>query len=280
MGYRAAILLCAGYGTRMGALTRSTPKPLLQVADRPVLDYLLDQLQELPDLGAIHVVSNAHYFEAFKDWADAVPEHVELCVVQMPGREERLGEPLMTDMVALVDKLAGEITALDDRPFAFFGHSMGAIISYEVARRLRATDARQPTHLFLSARAAPQLQNSEPLRFLDNAQFMDRLHQTYGAVPDAIRNSTELQEIFLPILRADVELLETHVDTAWDALDCPITVLGGADDPAISAEMLAGWRERTVGEFVQHEFPGDHFYIHQERGAVLAAMFGTMSSDP
>ena len=216
---------------------------------------------------------------AFKDWADAVPENVELCVVQMPGREERLGEPLMTDMVALVDKLAGEIAALDDRPFAFFGHSMGAIVSYEVACRLRAIDARQPTHLFLSARAAPQLQNSEPLRFLDNAQFMDRLHQTYGAVPDAIRNSTELQEIFLPILRADVKLLETHVDAAPAPLDCPITVLGGASDPAISAEMLAGWRGRTVGQFVQHEFPGDHFYIHQERQAVLDMMFGTVSSD-
>ena len=217
---------------------------------------------------------------AFKDWADAAPEHIELRVVQLPGREERLGEPLMTEMPALVDALTREIMAYADRPFAFFGHSMGAIVCYEVACRLRARGAAQPKHLFVSARAAPQLENNtEPLRFLDNDQFIERLHQTYGAVPEAIRKSTELQDVFLPILRADVELLETHTDGAANPLDCPITAFGGASDPAISAAMLAGWRERTTAGFVQHEFPGDHFFIHAERERVMAAIVDRLSAD-
>ena len=217
---------------------------------------------------------------AFKDWVDATPEHIELCVVQLPGREERLGEPLMTNMAALVDALTHEIVASTDRPFAFLGHSMGAIVSYEVACQLRAKGATQPQHLFVSARAAPHLEGKdEPLRSLVNNQFIERLHQTYGAVPEAIRNSAELQNVFLPILRADVELLETHTDIAPDPLECPISALGGASDPAISATMLAGWRERTSAKFVQHEFPGDHFYIHAERDAVMAAIVDALSAD-
>ncbi len=217
---------------------------------------------------------------AFRDWADAIPEDIELCVVQLPGREHRLAEPLMTNMSELVEALTHELMAYSDRPFAFLGHSMGAIVAYEVACRLRATGAAQPTHLFVSARAAPQLENhSEPLRFLDNAQFMRRLHQAYGAVPEAIRQSARLQDVFLPILRADVELLETHTDAAADPLDCPITAFGGAGDPAISAAMLEGWRERTSAVFDQHEFPGDHFFIYEEREAVMATMLDCLSTE-
>ncbi|MEP1205831.1 MAG: SDR family NAD(P)-dependent oxidoreductase [Rhizobiaceae bacterium] len=217
---------------------------------------------------------------AFNDWADAMPEDIELCVVQMPGREERMEETLMTDMPMLVDALTQEIMAYTDRPFAFFGHSMGAIVGYEVAHQLQAIGAVQPSHLFVSARAAPQLENrDEPLRFLDNQQFIERLHQTYGAVPEAIRKSPELQKVFLPILRADVELLETHDDEAKEPLGCPITALGGASDPAISAAMLAGWQERTTNRFEQLEFPGDHFFIHAERQIVITTLIDSLSTD-
>ena len=134
-----------------------------------------------------------------------------------------------------------------------------------------------PQHLFVSARAAPQLEkNSEPLRFLDNDAFIERLHGLYGAVPDAIRQSAELQQVFLPILRADVALLETHEFVTTQPLACPITALGGAADPAITSAMLRGWQEHTSAEFGQHEFPGNHFFIHAEREAIVAAMMASL----
>ncbi len=208
---------------------------------------------------------------AFKDWIEILPDDIELCIVQLPGREERLREPVLTDMTVLVDALCDELQPFTDRPFAFLGHSMGAIVCYELARRMRAVGIALPMHLFLSARAAPQLQdNSESLRSLENDKFIERLHGLYGAVPEAIRQSAELQEVFLPILRADVTLLETYDYAAARPLEISMTVFGGDSDPAITAAMLAGWTEHTLAEFTQHEFSGGHFYIHAARDAVVA----------
>ena len=214
---------------------------------------------------------------AFKDWSGDVPEDIELCIVQLPGREERMHEPLIKDMKKLVEQICSALQDYSDLPFAFFGHSMGAVVCYEVARRLRAKGAAMPESMFVSARAAPHLEAaSEALRFLDNDKFIDRLHGLYGAVPESIRKSTELQDVFLPILRADVEVLETYDYVAEEPLNCPLTAFGGSEDPAITAIMLEGWSKLTSAEFVQHEFSGAHFYIHEQRELVLTAMVETM----
>ena len=155
---------------------------------------------------------------------------------------------------------------------------MGAIVAYETALRLRYIEASQPVHLFLSSRAAPHMQDkSSPLRFLDDASFIDSLHRTYGAVPEVIRQSEELKKVFLPVLRADVELLETYAEEASEPLHYPITALGGASDPAISKAMLTGWRTRTKSEFMQYEFPGEHFYINSEREEVITSIIDDLS---
>ena len=160
-----------------------------------------------------------------------------------------------------------------DKPFAFLGHSMGGMLGFEVARRLRELGAQQPSHLFVSARQAPQLvSHDEPLRFLPSQAFVDKLHALYGAVPDAIRRSPELQKVFLPILKADVTLLETHTYVSGERLECPITVFGGEQDPHISPAMLSAWQEHTHAEFTQQLFPGDHFYITAAKNAVAQAI--------
>ena len=210
---------------------------------------------------------------AFNAWGKTLTNQVEICLIQMPGREERLNEKLIKDMPQLVDALAQEISVFSKKPYAFFGHSMGAIVAYETARRLNAMGVSKPAHLFLSARAAPHLQkNTDLLRFLDDEAFVDKLQATYGAVPEAVRQNPEVRKIFLPILRADVELLETYHETSPEPLDLPISALGGISDPAISRAQLEGWQARTSAKFTYHEFPGDHFYIDEEREAVMAAI--------
>ena len=217
---------------------------------------------------------------AFIDWAYLLPDSIELQIVQLPGREERLREPLITDMKELVEQLTNELLPITDQLFAFFGHSMGAMVCFEVACRLRAVGAPLPKHLFLSARAAPHLQEKSELRLLEDKDFIERLHELYGAVPDAIRGSAELREVFLPILRADVELLETHECVGVEPLDCPISVFGGDQDPAVTAGMLAGWEALTSAQFCQREFGGEHFYLHMEFEAAISAVIGTLTSLP
>ena len=216
---------------------------------------------------------------AFKSWNEFFSDDIELCILQMPGREERLGEKLITDMSQLVDVLVEEITTYSDRPFAFFGHSMGAIVAYETACHLRNIDGSVGLYTFSSQQELHHIYKRmvDPLRFLDDETFIDRLHQTYGAVPEAIRQSEELKKVFLPILRADVELLEKYKNIRSEPLDCPISVLGGKSDPAISKAMLAGWQTLTSSVFVQHEFPGEHFFINSERNLVIETILNDLA---
>jgi surfactin synthase thioesterase subunit/acyl carrier protein len=199
----------------------------------------------------------------FRDWANALPSEIELCPIQLPGREERLQEALFTDLSSLVDALLPILRPHLDKPFALFGHSMGAMIGYEVARQLQTQRDPEPVHLFVSSRAAPQRVNTAaPLRDLPARSFMDELQRLYGAVPDVIRHNAELQDVFLPILRADVTLLETYTYVPGEPLHCPISAFGGEQDQSVTQEALAAWREHTRAPFTQHLFPGDHFYIN------------------
>ena len=207
---------------------------------------------------------------AFRDWAKALPAEIELCPIQLPGREERLKEELFTDLSILVNALLPELRPQLDKPFAFFGHSMGAMISYEVVRQLQQHDDPLPLHLFLSSRAAPQIvNNSTSLRFLPDQEFIDELQRLYDAVPEAIQQSKELQELFLPILRADVALLETHNWVSGATLKCPISVFGGEQDRSINHAALAAWSKQTDAKFAQHMFSGGHFYLNNHVAAIV-----------
>ena len=207
----------------------------------------------------------------YRGLGDALPDAIELRPIQLPGREDRLQEAPFTDLSLLIETLLPELRPHLDRPFAFFGHSMGAALAYESARRLRAQASIEPAHLMLSARAAPQwVRPAAALRLLPDAAFLEELHRLYGAVPEVIRQNAELRSLFLPILRADVSLLETYDYAPGEPLHCPITVFGGEQDPSAPPDALAAWREHTRGAFAQYMYPGDHFYIHHTWAALSA----------
>jgi surfactin synthase thioesterase subunit len=184
----------------------------------------------------------------FWHWVDALPRAIELCPIQLPGREERLQEEPFTDLSSLVEALLPMLRPHLDTPFAFFGHSMGAMIGYEVTRQLQKQHDLEPVHLFISSRSAPQLvDTATPLRFLPATSFMDELQRLYGAVPDAIRQHPELQDVFLPILRADVTLLETHTDVPdepfkIDRASTSGTVTRKVRNPSVSPRRMASTR--------------------------------------
>ncbi|MDB5901661.1 MAG: beta-ketoacyl synthase [Betaproteobacteria bacterium] len=186
---------------------------------------------------------------------------IEVCPVRLPGRESRLLERPYTDVLALVTALREALDSFLDTPFAFYGHSMGALIAYELACALSAERGIAPTHLFVSAHRAPHLPNrSRRVHSLPKAELLQELRALDG-ISEEVLAHTELLELLLPTVRADFTLVETYVHTASAPLDCPITAFGAASDPRVSTEEMADWRAVTRGPFDMQVFPGGHFYI-------------------
>ena len=167
----------------------------------------------------------------YRMWPEALPADVEVCAVQLPGRDGRIEDPAIDNLDALVDALVPELLPLLDRPFALFGHSMGAMISFEVARRLRARQLAVPQRMFVSGRRAPQLPPEDERRTFDlpKDEFVEELGRLNGT-PREVLEHPELLELLLPILRADFSVCQTYVYAPGEPLDVPITVLGGLED--------------------------------------------------
>ena len=210
---------------------------------------------------------------AFARWGDLLPPAVELCRVQLPGRENRWREAPFTQLTLLAETLAAVIHPYLDLPFAFFGHSLGAWIGFELARQVRRQFALNPAQLFVSGRRAPHLPNPDPpLYQRPDTEFIATLRQWYDNIPDVVVNDPELMGIFLPLLRADVTMLDTYVYAAERPLDCPITAYGGSADQRVSHAALESWREHTTQSFHWQLFPGAHFYLQAEQARLLQAI--------
>ena len=208
---------------------------------------------------------------AYYGWGAALPE-VEVVAVQAPGREGRMKEPPIVDSRELVSQLTDAIAPSLDRPVCFFGHSMGALVAYEVARELRRRGAPMPAHLYVSGRRSPTLPESGPLLHpLPDGEFIDELNRRFGGLPAAIVDEPELLELFLPVLRADVTLLETHVFRAEAPLDVPMSAYGGVGDHQTHPESLGAWGTLAARPLTVRTFPGGHFYLHQHRDDFLRA---------
>jgi medium-chain acyl-[acyl-carrier-protein] hydrolase len=206
---------------------------------------------------------------AFRGWPEALPADVEVCPVQLPGRENRIGEPAFNRAEPLVEALADAVDDYLDRPFAFLGHSNGALLSFELARTLRARGRPGPAHLFASGRRAPDLPaDTEPIHMLPEAEFLAEL-QELGGLPPQLLEHRELLELLVPVLRADVGVHETYEFREQAPLACPITAYGGLTDPKVSRAQAEAWARHTAGPFTLRMFPGGHFYLQEDRAATL-----------
>ena len=205
-------------------------------------------------------------------WAETLPSSWELCPVQLPGRGSRMAEPLAVRLTPQVEALAAGLTPYLDKPFAFFGHSMGALIGFDLTRALRRAGGPQPVHLFVSGHEAPQLPDrNPPLHALPEAELLDKLRELNGT-PEEVLRHPELRELLIPILRADFAVCETYAYRPEPPLDCPLSAYSGLGDDYVTREELDAWRNQTTGRFSIRMFPGDHFYLNTARPYLLQAL--------
>jgi medium-chain acyl-[acyl-carrier-protein] hydrolase len=209
----------------------------------------------------------------FHSWSRILPREIQVCAIQLPGRENRLRESPHTELSALVRDLAEAMIPHLDRPFALFGHSMGAIIGFELARELRRRQQVMPRQLVMSGARAPQLPPTmTPLAALPAGQFMEAVQQRYGRFADEIQREPALLGLIAPILRADLAMIETYCCTPEAPLDCPIAVLGGTGDSTVSEDQLQAWSTQTRAGFDLGMLPGGHFFPQESRDELLRAL--------
>lgn len=217
----------------------------------------------------------------YRTWPAALATRlpdVELCAVQLPGRENRLREAPFTQMEPLIAALQAALHPVLDRPFAFFGHSMGAIVAYELAQALYRTGGPQPSQLLLSGRRAPHLPDPlPPLHHLPTDEMLQAIGRRYGNLPDLLLQDAELKAIYAPLLQADFSVVENYQPSTLDPLPCPLSVFGGDADPIVTAVELDAWQPLTQSHFARHLFAGDHFYLQGESGPLLAQIAATLS---
>ena len=192
-----------------------------------------------------------------------------VCPVLLPGRESRIAEAPFERMAPLVEALAAAIDKYLAQPFAFFGHSMGAVVAFELARALRRRDKPLPEILIVSSARAPQYRrNHVPQPPPSDDELIDELRQLGGIPPESLDDPAMLR-VILPALRADTALYRQYVYTEEAPLPCPIRAYGGEGDPHIGREQLEAWRAQTEARFAVHLFPGGHFYLRKARNEFL-----------
>lgn len=218
---------------------------------------------------------------AFFPWSKALAAHpVEVAALKLPGREGRLREPACADLCEIVAAIVGALPPVGDRPIAFFGHSSGARMAFETARRLRALGRRLPLHLFVSGASAPNvLRTGPPLHLIrDETAFMNAVSRRYGGIPETVMQHVELRSLVAPALRADLTMHERYVYQDAPPLPIAITAYGGEQDAAVSPDGLGRWQEHTTNRFASRMFAGDHFFLNQHRDALLADVIARLTA--
>lgn len=215
----------------------------------------------------------------FHQWPQGLPNDVELIAVQYPGRATRMRETPIPQLSLLLDDIEAALPPMFDCPIAFFGHSMGATVAYELTQRLQAANRPLPKHLFVSGRIAPQLPPAKaPIHHLPQSEFLAALAKLDGT-PAEVLEHQELMDILLPIIRADFTSLETWTYQESAPLSIPVSAFGGLNDEWVPLEGLDAWSVCTTGKFKRHVFPGGHFFLHRQQAAMLSIIVRALNGE-
>ena len=209
----------------------------------------------------------------YRAWPSQVAAALEVVAVQLPGRESRLKEPLVDSLAPLVTALADVMAPYTNAPYAFLGHSFGALLSFELIRELRRRGSSMPVCLFASGRQAPRIPEPDPpLHRLPEPDFARAVHNRYNGIPQFIFDEPELLRLLLPALRADLSMAETYAYGDEAPLDCAISVFGGTLDHRLAKADLDAWRDETTAGCSVRLFPGGHFFLEHAQAQVLGAV--------
>jgi medium-chain acyl-[acyl-carrier-protein] hydrolase len=209
---------------------------------------------------------------AYRGWGASLPQEIEVCPVQLPGREGRLREPPFTRAEEMITAIADALTPWLDLPFVFFGHSMGGMIGFDLTRELRRRGRTLPLHLFVSGRRAPQLPaRDEPIHDLPEPEFIERLRELDGT-PEEVLQHAELMKLLIPLLRADFAVNETYEYAEEPPIDIGISAFGGLGDVDVSRDDVEAWSVQTRGRFRMRMMPGGHFFLHNQKDLILESV--------
>lgn len=198
---------------------------------------------------------------AFTDLPKRLGAGIECVFLQYPGRGQRLREQPHVGVESLVEEIYEAFGRWKDKPFAFYGHSLGGIVAFDLARRLLQSGSPGPAHLFVGASRPPHLGLPlPPIHRLPDREFIQAVQARYGGIPAAVTAEPELLELFLPALRADFTAYETYRCASVDRLEIPISAFGGIEDRVITLAMMRGWERHTSSAFHITALPGGHFF--------------------
>ncbi|MFI5916058.1 thioesterase II family protein [Dactylosporangium sp. NPDC051541] len=221
-----------------------------------------------------HAGGAASYYFAY---SRALAPEVDVLAVQYPGRQERRLEPLLDNVAALADAIAAALPRPDGVPFAFFGHSMGAVLAFEVTRRLQQDGRTLPEHVFVSGRRAPSRWRPGAVHLKDDAGLVAEMRAVGGTDPRFFEDQ-ELVAAALTATRNDYKAIERYEYHPGEPLTCPVTALVGDCDPQATVEDAEAWREHTAARFALRVFPGGHFYLDAQRAEVVSTILTTLGA--
>jgi medium-chain acyl-[acyl-carrier-protein] hydrolase len=214
-----------------------------------------------------HAGGAAHFYYR---WTRGLAQVADVAAIELPGRASRIREPLVKRLDLLVEKLADALEPSLARPYALFGHSLGALIAFSVARELRRRGGPLPVHLFVSAFGGPSMpRRLPPIHGLSDGDLLAQVQARYGAFAEEVAQNAELVALLAPIVRADLELYETHQYRVEPPLDTPISALIGGRDPAVSVADMELWGRESRHELTLDVFDGGHFFVQSREAAVL-----------